>query len=61
VVVVDAVEHHVVGQARLPVDVGGQAVCELKNWECGRKGRVAPGTVTMKALEVAVEGERDLR
>jgi hypothetical protein len=38
-----------------PLTLVDRLSCELKNWECGRKGRVAPGTVTSRPWKLRLK------
>jgi len=60
VVIVDPVQHHVVGQAGLAVHVGGKAVLGVEELGVGTEGPRGSRHRHQKALEVAVEGERHL-
>ena len=59
-VVVDAVEHHIVGQAGLAVHVGRQAVLRVEELRVRPEGPGGAGHRDHQPLEVAVEGQRHL-
>ncbi len=60
VVVVDPLEHHVVGEARLAVHLGGEAVLGVEELGVGPEGPAGPRNRHQEALEVPVEGQRSL-